>query len=270
MRSNGNPVFVDRENETRRLRTAILSGQSLMITGARGMGKTALVLKSIAELPSPVKEGCLYVGAFKNLQDLLHRLIRALYEVRDRELRRELRAAAVNRASLDAWLKSLSSSRLRGTLCRTVESKQYRFFLDHCPALTPAMARVFRELLWMRQTPVYTITSRASEIAKADRYLFWGKKQVLRLSPLSSEAARKLIEDCIQRNGLAKLELEGFRKEVLDLSRLVPGAIVTMCRMAAQPRYQFGSQIKTRLIHIDYLMRGGAEGVKSARVIRPS
>ncbi|MEJ2007128.1 MAG: hypothetical protein P8Z30_03070 [Acidobacteriota bacterium] len=268
MTRDSGSIFVDRERETRRLRGAILSGRGLMITGGRDMGKTALVRKAIAELPPAVGQRCVYIGAFKDLQDLLRRLIRALHQAGAHELRRELRRAGVTKTGLEARLKDFSSSRLRGMLYRTVQGKEYRLFLDHCPGLTPAVARVIRELFWMRQMPVYVVTSAATETTKAARYFYWDEKQMLRLGPLPSSAARRLMEDCIQKFGLAGLELAGFRKEILELSQLIPGAIVAMCEMAADPRYQSDSRVKTKLIHIDYLMRGRAGRVNAARTVR--
>jgi AAA domain len=258
--------FVDRDHERNCLQKAILTRQSLMVCGPRGAGKTALVLQVISEPLPVVEKRCLYVEAAKDLQDLLRRLIRALYESGDERLKRELHAARVSRSNFDDWLKKLPTTRLRGTLYRAVEHNGYRIFLDHLPHLTPALARVIKELFWMRQTPVYVIFSEEAESRLASHFFYWGEGETLRLGPLAPNAARLLIEHCIQTYGLDHLELEGFREQVLDLSHSMPGAIVGMCQLAADPRYQFDSRVKTKLIHIDYLMRGCPGTVKPARV----
>ncbi|MGO8817988.1 MAG: hypothetical protein ACLQVG_25365, partial [Terriglobia bacterium] len=66
----------------------------------------------------------------------------------------------------------------------------------------------------------------------------------------------ELLENCIERFGLSRLDLTDFREEALELSKRVPGAIVKMCAMAADPRYQYGSRIKMKSVYIDYLMTG--------------
>ncbi len=251
-------LFLGREKEIRRLEEAIHVRHGLMITGPEGIGKTALVSKVVDGLSSAIRERCIYVSSVKDLQDLLRQLIRSLFDAGDMGLRRELHAAGVSRPGLDKWFKGLSTSRLRGTLYRTVQGNNYRIFLDHFPPLTRGMARVVKELSWMRGVPVYLVPKQPAALiaGAASHFFYWGEGEQLNLGPLPAPAARELLEACIQRYDLDKLDLEGFREEVLDLSRSVPGAIVTMCELAANPRYQYASRVKTKSAYITYLMRG--------------
>jgi energy-coupling factor transporter ATP-binding protein EcfA2 len=251
--------FVDREKECDFLSKAILRGNSLMITGPSGAGKTALVRKAVAELPPVIRGRCLYVGTVKDLQDLLRCLIRALNETEEPKLKRELHVERVSKLTFEPWLRGLSTSRLRGTLYRSVEGAGCRVVLDHFPHLTSAMARVIKELFWMRQTPVCLIPSgeeSQTAVMMASHFFYWGESEQLRLGPLPLSAAQALLDNCIERFGLASLDLEEFKKQVPELSRCVPGAIVKMCSLASDPRYQYGSRIKTKLVHIDCLIRG--------------
>jgi hypothetical protein len=68
---------------------------------------------------------------------------------------------------------------------------------------------------------------------------------------LPAADATKLLSACIHRFGLNRCELGGFQHEVLELSGRLPGVILKMCAMAAQPKYQDQGQIKTRLVHVD-------------------
>ncbi len=249
--------FVGREKECDLLRNAILREKSFMITGPLGVGKTALVRKVLAELPPAIRRRCLYIGTVKDLQDLLRRLIRALYETEEPSLRRELHLAGVSKITFEPWLKRLSTSRMRGTLYRAVEGAGCRVFLDHCPRLTSAMARVVKELFWMRQTPVCLIPTEEepqTAVMMASHFFYWGESEQLRLGPLPLSAAQALLEDCIERFRLASLDLKEFREQVPELSRCVPGAIVKMCSLASDPRYQYGCRIKTKLVYIDCLI----------------
>ena len=86
--------------------------------------------------------------------------------------------------------------------------------------------------------------------------LYWTDEYRIRLGPLSEAPARELVEICIQRFGLGSLDLEGFREDVLHLSGHLPGSIVKMCELAADPRYHYGDQVKLKLVHVDYLLQG--------------
>lgn len=250
--------FLDRESESRRVAEAIRRKQSLMICGPAGIGKTALILNVLHGLPGGLAKRCLYLSAFKDLQDFLRQLIQTLYQAKNPYLRRQLHADGVSILNFKAWLNALSTSRLKGTLYRTVEKSDYRVCLDHAPPLTHAVAKVIKELFRMRNTPIYLLIRDDVE-HRAEQFIgffYWGHRERLKLGPLPAASAQALLESYIKRFGLSRFDLVGFRKEVLELSGCAPGAIVKMCALAADPRYQYGSRIKLKLVHIDYLMSG--------------
>ncbi len=253
-------VFVDRDSERGRLREAILKPQSLVIGGAPGVGKTALLSHVIQSLPAGLRSRCLCIGGARDLQDLLRRLIRALYEAQDARLRAQLHREGISHLTFESWLKALTSSRLRGTLYRAIEGGDYRVFIDHLSQLTLAAAKVIKELFWMRRAPVYLVPQAGAErlLARFDRFFYWGDQESLTLGPLPRVAANDLLENCIERCNLLALDLTGFRAEVLELSKCVPGAIVKMCALAADARYQYGSRVKIKSVYIDYLLTGHA------------
>ena len=254
----GLAVFVDRESESRRLDEAIRKRECLMVLGPAGIGKTALACEVIRRLPPDLAARCLYLRGVKDLQDLLRQLVQALYDLKDPNLRHELHEEGISVLTFNAWLKRLSSSRLKGTLYRTVEQGDYRVFLDHFPPLTRAVAKIIKELFWMRKTPVYLLIrdEREQHLYQFYNFFYWGDRERLALQPLPGQAAAELLENCIERFGLSRLDLTDFREEALELSKRVPGAIVKMCAMAADPRYQYGSRIKMKSVYIDYLMTG--------------
>jgi energy-coupling factor transporter ATP-binding protein EcfA2 len=253
-RHNTTPFF-DREKERRCLREAILHRQSLLICGPAGSGKTSLVAEVVNGLPHDVARSTFYVSGIDGLQPLLRALLRELYDVDDPPLRRQLHAEGIRNETFKAWLRSLPTSRLKGTLYRSAESGRYWVIVDHVPPPTHAVAKVVKELARMRDTPVYLL-ARGQTQAEVGHVtdLFWGDKHHLSLRPLPEPVARALLESCIRRFGLVRLDLEGFREEVLRLSGQVPGTLVKMCALAAEPRYQYGARIKTRLVHIDCMM----------------
>jgi hypothetical protein len=251
-------VFVDRESEVRRLNEAIRRRESLVICGPAGIGKTALVSTVIHRLPPDLAARCLYLRGVKDLQDLLRQLVRGLYDLKDPNLRHQLHAEGISVLTFEAWLKEQSSSHLKGALYRTVEQGDYRVFLDHLPPLTHGVAKVIKELFWMRKTPVYLLIRDEVEqhLAQFYSFFYWGDRERVRLQPLPAQAAAELMESCIERLGLLRLDLTDFREEALALSKRIPGAIVKMCTLAAEPQYQYGLRVKIKSVYIDYLMSG--------------
>lgn len=259
--------LVDRESDAFRLHDAILKRESLLISGPAGTGKTALILKVLSELPLGTAHHCFYLSGVDGVQPLLRWLIQRLYESDDPPLRRQLHGEGIRESTLKCWLKHQPTSRLKGAVYRSMEMGSYWVFLDHLPPLTRAEAKIVRELVWMRKTPVFLLARGPTERDVGHvGSVYWGSRQRLSLGPLPARAAREVLERCIQEMGLQKLDLEGFREEVLLLSGLVPGTIVRMCHLAQAPKYQFGLRPKTKLIRIDCLMSApGFDQLTAAR-----
>ncbi len=246
---------IDRKAESLRLHQAIRKRESLLICGPAGIGKTALISKVLAELPKDMARSAVSVNGFVGLQSFLRALLQNLHEAGDPTLRKQLRAEAVGGGGFKSWLKGQRTSRLKGAVYRSMKMASYWVFLDHVPPLTSSVAKVVRELVSMRGTPVYLVARGSSqkEVGHAVK-TYWNGRERLNVGPLPESAARELLESCIRRFGLARLNLDGFREAVLSMSGYNPGVLVKMCQLAAEPRYHYGLRIKTGLIHIDYLM----------------
>jgi hypothetical protein len=67
--------------------------------------------------------------------------------------------------------------------------------------------------------------------------------------------ANDLLGWAIQKFGLSKFDLDGFRQDILEFSSLLPGAILRRCEAATNSHYHFDGRIKTKLLHVDYLMK---------------
>jgi len=248
-------TLVGRDAELRRLKDAIRKRKSQLIWGPADAGKTSLIKMAIEGLAEPERKACIYwTGAATGRQLAIH-FLRGLYCAGDPFVRKKIYADGARQGSLDWWFSEQSTLRLRGILFTAAEKGEYRFFLDHFPPPGHKMARLMKEFINRCNTPVYLAGNGCTvgEIGCAWS-LYWTDEYRIRLGPLTESAARDLLEMCIVRFGLAALDLEGFRGEILHLSGRLPGAILKMCELAADPRYHYGDQIKTKLIHVDYLM----------------
>jgi len=196
---------------------------------------------------------------------VLRLLLEDMHAAGDALLAGKFRGEAGRGASFAQWAKRQSSLRMRGLLYRAAEAGKYWLFLDDAAGLSDAFSRVVRELMVMRETPVYVIARGCgeSELGRAAR-LYWNGDLRLHVGPIPLPAARALVEHSIRRFGLSRLNLEGFREGILRLGERLPGAIVKVCARAADPEYHFGGRLETRLLHVDYMMQFSYRGRRGA------
>ena len=250
-------VIVGREQEMRRLRTAILNRVSQLIWGQPDAGKTFVIQRVIAGLSEGDQRKCIYWTGRATGRQLIGHFLRGLYVAGDPLVRRRVHADRAGEFTLDRWINRQSLLRLRGILYSATEHGDYRFFVDHLPAPTHKMAHFLKEIMYRCKTPVYFTGHGYSQGEIGNAWsLYWTDEYRIRLEPLTEAVARELLETCIHRFGLNLLDLEGFREEILHFSGRLPGAIVKMCKLAADPRYHYHDQVKVKLVHVDYLMQG--------------
>ena len=250
-------LWFDRERELATLRDAARSGTSLHISGPAGAGKSALVERALMGLKPPSARRFLRVDAPAGLRDLLQKLVAELRAARDAALAAQLRSDCVRAADFTRWLRAQSSSRLKGALYRSADAANLAVVVDHAPALTAAEAKVLVELARMRATPVWFITRRSDgRAATLLKGIYWEPASRLSLGPLPAADARELLEAGIRAYRLEQFELADFRSDALRLSGRLPGAILGLCRLAADTRYHMGNRIKTRVAYVDLKTAG--------------
>ncbi|HKO05969.1 MAG TPA: ATP-binding protein [Candidatus Acidoferrales bacterium] len=263
--ADGPGVFLGREAESARLRAAIERRESLAIWGPADAGKTALVRHAIAGLPREIARQCVYLPVRAAPRQMLRRLLEDMHAAGDEFLAGKFRGETGRGASFAQWAKRQTSLRMRGLFYRAAQEGKYRVFLDDVAGFSDAFARIVKELTWMRETPVYLIARGCgeTELGRAAR-LYWNDDLRLPVGPIAVPAARALVEHCIRRFGLSRLNLDGFREGILRLSERLPGAIVKMCARAVDTEYYFGGRVETRLLHVDYMMQFSYRGRRGA------
>jgi hypothetical protein len=148
-----------------------------------------------------------------------------------------------------------SSLRLRGLLYRAAGAGEYWIFLEDLAPMSHLLTRIVKELMWNQKTPVYAIGPgwTYTELGHGAQ-LYWNDRQRLHVGAMPPAAAKELLEFAIRQFGLSRFDLEGFREDILHFSAMLPGAIVRMCAAAADGQYHFDGRIKTKLLHVDYLV----------------
>jgi hypothetical protein len=249
--------LIGRESEARQLREAVRKRQSRLIWGGADSGKTFLITSVLAELSEHERRKCICWTGPATRRELVEQLIRGLYVAGDPFVRNKVQADRFGEATLIRWIAEQSALRLRGILFTAAERGEYRIFVDHLSPISQTVAELLKEIVNRTNTPVYLVGRGYSQAEIGYAWsLYWTNEYRIPVRPLSEAAARELLDLCIERFALSSLDLDGFRDELLGLSGHLPGAIVKMCKLAAEPRYHYGDRVKLKLIHVDYLMQG--------------
>jgi hypothetical protein len=246
-------IFLGRQSELARLQEAIRKRESLLIWGASNSGKSALVARALSNLPERITRRCVCAHGNGAPQEILREIVQGFVE--DSLFRSKFRADTGFGASFTHWVKAQTSLRLRGLLYRAAGAGEYWIFLEDLVPMTHMLARIIKELMLNQETPIYAVAQgwTYSELGHGAQ-LYWNDRQRLYVGGLTLSVAKELLEKCIRRFGLERFDLDGFREDILEFSGLLPGAIVQMCSAAAGAHYHFEGRIKTKLLHVDYLM----------------
>ncbi len=249
--------LIGRENETRQLRESLRKRRSQLVWGPADSGKTFLIENVLSELSANEQQKCIYWTGLGTRRQLVEHFIRGLYLAGDSFVRSKVRVDRFSEAALGRWMTEQSALRLRGILFAAAERGDYRFFVDHLSPISQTVADLLKEIVNRTNTPVYLAGRGYSQAEIGYGWsLYWTDEYRIAVRPLSEGAARELLDICISRYALSALDLDGFREELLGLSGHLPGAIVKMSKLAADPRYHYGDRVKLKLLHVDYLMRG--------------
>jgi hypothetical protein len=223
--------LVNRAKEVERLTLALGSGDSVLLLGPQGSGKTRIVQEALFANPR-----ALYVEWQPTLHALLIAMARALLD------------------APEAWLKTQTSVSLKGLLWNALESSPVPIVLD---GIAGASFPAYRFLQRIYHSPGVALcaASRDAGTLGALGRLFWNPQKVLPVPPLQHRDAERLFEsaaDCFQLRGLS---LDEFREKVLQSAGGNPGQIIEMCRLATQPQYLSGRYIKFAPLRIDVAMK---------------
>jgi hypothetical protein len=228
--------------ELSRVAGAIRNRESLLVLGPAGAGKTKILKTAAAEQG----KGIAYVAYVADLHQVLIRLAEALFAAGHRAIGRKF----ANVPDVRRWLGSQTSVHLRGLLWTALEAEPFTIVLD---GVDGAGARTYRFVQRIYHTRGVAVIASARDGRALEMLgrLFWDPRLTLQLRPLQPPEALELFERSVRRLRLPDLDLEDFRRRVLDTARGNPGEIVEMCRLAADPQYWSGRHIKFAPLRID-------------------
>jgi hypothetical protein len=231
-----------RQGEVEELVRALEAGQSRLITGPPGMGKTRLLAEAVWGCAAPY----LIVRSPRVLHDLLEQLA----------------------AMLGCRVTGTTSMSLKPAILDALIHGPRAVFLKDMAEADPRMYR-FLQSIYHTPGNCLIVTAGSRESLGYLRRLLWDPREEIALQPLKRGEAAGLFESAVAAYKLDSLDLDGFRKQVLRSARGNPGQIVTMCRLAARPEYRRGRRVKFVPLRMDAMaafVGGSLRGRRTQRV----
>jgi hypothetical protein len=228
-----------REKELDELRHRFSTRASFVLHGPSGAGKTFLLRRVIQTFPH-----VLYCPDSPAAQSVFQSLATQLLSAKSRRAKQFLHNPRA--------IKDKSTIALRGIVLESLRDGDYWVALDHLRGPAAALSGDVRDIMFYGNTRVLVV---ARSVHMEDlgflAPMFGLRAERMPLSNFGRSTARQFAEESAQLHGLMATNLPDFLDRIVNLSNGSPGAIVTMIKMAMQPRYRIRAHIKTSPLYID-------------------
>lgn len=224
--------MVGRGREVQKLVRALQARESRLVTGERGIGKTRLLDEAVSISGEP----CLLVPAPAVLHELLVRLAETL-------------RCRVERCPV---LRRATTVTLKGAVLEAMKTQPRPILLEDVQHADPRMYR-FLQQLYHLPGGCLIVTARSRDRLGYLRRLLWDPREEIALEPLTQSECARLFDLAMSAYQLDSVDLQEFRRKVLESARGNPGQILAMCRLAVLPQYRTGGRIKFLPLRMDVL-----------------
>jgi len=231
----------DRAEELEMLRQRVAQRHPFLLHGPGGVGKTLLLSAVLPNYPD-----ILYSGSNPTPQALYRTLAELLFSAGHPVFTKSCPKGS-------ASLQAKSTVSLKGLLRDALLSSKYLVVLDHLMRPSQVLGASIRELMLNWSVPVIAVARSAHmEDVGFVLPLFGDRNDKVALRNFESDLAAEFATACARRESLHAENLAHFLERVVEYSDGNPGAILRMIRLAREPRYLHGSQIKITPLYIDY------------------
>ena len=233
-------VIFDRAEELESLRSRLEKRRAFLLHGPAGVGKSLLLRQAAGGVPSVLccQDSRSPLLVFRSLAGAL---IKAGSEyVRSRLGPSPEKATAVS---------------TKGVVVEALRRGRYTVVLDRLPFTSQSFAAALREIIGWAATPVVCVArSHHMEDVGFVLNLYPGRADCFELCNFAPETALEFAQRTVAESGLTAGNLPEFLDRVVDLSGGNPGAILSMVKMAMQPKYRSEEHIKITPLYVDFRM----------------
>jgi hypothetical protein len=240
-RTDARADVFDRTEELDALRQRVAQRRPFLFHGPGGVGKTLLLSAVLSDFPD-----ILYSGSNPSPQALYRKLAELLLALGHPVFTSSCPSGPVS-------LQAKSAVSAKGLVRDALLNSKYLVVVDHLMRPSQALAAAIRELMLNWSVPVVAVARSAhmEDVGFASP-LFPDRGDKLALRNFDPDLALQFALTFARREALGAENLAEFLARVVEFSDGNPGAIVRMIRLAREPRYFHGRQIKITPLYIDY------------------
>ena len=242
-------LLIGREKLIANVANYIQNGRSVLVVGAAGMGKTA-ILQAVAQrlLQPGTSRTVLYCGEATKLRKTLQLLAEGLYDRRGARPTVTTGARVVSRRRM----ARLPIRILRRFVLRYLKAGQFAVLLDHLKLVRGTYASFVDQLVEDVGVPIVAAACSLSPDETGRLWWVGWNFTVIEVTPLSRKDARRLIEHCLDRAHIDLPDRQDFASGVTKRAGGNPRIIVRLCQMASAPQYQVNGRTDLRLLWLDW------------------
>lgn len=242
------PTIYGRDAELGQLRKLLARGQSFLLHGPAGAGKTLLLKTLVTEFPN-----LLYCEESSSSQAVFRRLATELLAKNSRYV---VQACGMGG---EAVIKEKSAVAIRGIVAESLGETSYWIVLDRLNSPSQSFASALRGIC--QRTPSRLIAAARSAHMEDVGFLlplFSDRSERYALRNFNSSTAQAFAQRTAQAMQLDVTNRDEVIEEIVRYSKGNPGAILAMLRMAGNPKYVAHEHVKLSPLYIDFRLRWGA------------
>lgn len=251
--STNQPTLIGREHEFAVIRASIGARRSVFVSGAAGIGKSALVDAVYAEANANRAEGPVFYCAESSTRRgiVTHMLVNLFLS------RGHLHSDYLNKRksvhSLAALRRFTTEERLpdlKRMMHQNLRHAGACLILDHLDAADSRVASLIE--VWLETLPLVVVARTAERVGRV-RWLLCSFEH-LELLPLKHSMMLRLAEDrmkCAPELG----SHEGMIHEAVERAAGNPGRLLQLLQSAQRPEYQTNGAVQWRLVELDLRIR---------------
>ena len=213
---------VGRDKELVVLREHLHGRKNLVIFGAEGVGKTALVTEALRGMAD-----VLYCSNTATLKSACEALL----------------------AQLNLTVLEADNIVRKRAILKATASRNCHVVFDHVGWVSPKVLSFLQNIHESHPMMIVTRSVAWSEMGHL-RMILWDFDQI-ELAPLSQEATRRVLRARMKELQLRAPDAEQFEAEVLRIAGHNLHVLMELCQQAASGKYVFGKHLSTQLLDLD-------------------
>ena len=214
--------LIGRDKELAVVREHLRTGKNLIVFGATGIGKTALVT------------------------EMLHDSSRALYCADTATVKSTCESLL---AQLNLTVTKADNIVRKRAILKATAGKNYCFVFDHVGWISPKLLSLLESVRESHSMIVITRSIAWSEIGHL-KMILWDFDQ-LELAPLSHEAMLEVLRAQMKKLKLRAPDPQEFEADVLRIAGRNLHVLMDLCQQAASGQYVFGKHLSAQLVNLD-------------------